>query len=431
MYNLKGFVRIQPLVNNSFGVISSLGELSTHAMTFTKERGEYEDIAYQDLTFISFSSKRSDTGVTSVPPAYVDNILNVINHTYQYCKTATSSLTLGDILNHLINSFASTIQNIEAGSLVNSPTVKLPEWISWSAPGLGQNRIKIWLSDAAFIRQYDEYEIIVVPPIDNLDDLFREPGITGTALDNRTPGKTMEIIQNLKNNHPETVIRAETYKFTNPLVSTYNRQITWHVIVYGSAGDNTDIIKNDIVNHCLNNSSFTGNDWRNIVPDLFRTTEFIMVPDWLKYAIPNRTVQAGIYSPITTAYNAYAEIRAQYPNYPEEHIKDNLQVFNHPYRSLSISCFGGDDNIDSKYKLSDVFPDYTIFGTSSPDFNRMSKKTQEWSYMLQELLIIAEDTEQQTILPSNVRKMNRNGKLYIARTYENVQYLVLAKSNLI
>lgn len=431
MYNLKGFVRIQPLVNNSFGVISSLGELSTNAMTFTKERGEYEDITYPDLTFISFSSKRSDTGVTSVPPSYIDNILNVINQAYQFCKTANTNLVLGDVLNHLINSFGSTIQNIEAGNLVNSPTVMLPEWISWSVPSLGQNFIKVWLSDAAFVRQYDEYEIIVVPPVDNLDDLFREPGTAGSAIDARTPSKTMEIIQNLKNTHPETVIRAETYNFTNPLVASYNRQITWHVIVYGSAGDNTDIIKNDIIAHCLNNSSFSSSDWRNIIPDLFRTTEFIMVPDWLNYAIPNRTVQAGIYSPIATAFTAYTKIRADYPNYPEDHIKNNLQVFNHPYRSINIACFGGEDNAQSKFKLSDVFSDYTIFGTSSPDFNRMSKKTQDWSYMLQELLIIAEDTDQQTILPSNVRKMIRNNKLYIARTYENVQYLILAKSNVV
>lgn len=431
MYNLKGFVRIKALTNNAYGVISTLGELSTYAMTFTKERGEYENSLYPELTFISFSSKRSDTGVTSVPPQYADQILNVINHAYNFSRNFSGVVTNGDILNHIINSFGNTIQSLEAGALVNSPLVKLPEWISWTAPGLGDNRIKIWLSDPAFVKQYDEYEIIVIPPVVNLDDLFRETARASIAIDEMTPTKVMESIQTLKNRHPETIIRAETFDFISPMNPNFKKSVTWHVIVYGGAGDNTDIIRNEIITHALNHSSFPSSNWRIVVPDLFRTTEFTILPDWLNYAIPNRTVQAGIYSPVVNMVESINNFKAKVSHVTVNHVDSYLQVFTHPYRSIALAIVGGEDNREGKFKFTDHYSDFVCVSSTSTDFSRMQRLTQEWSYKIQELIMIAENMSQYPDLPANVRKIIRNNNTYIASTINNVQFLVFAKSNLV
>lgn len=431
MYNLKGFVRIKALMNNAYGVISTLGELSTYAMTFTKERGEYENDLYPELTFISFSSKRTDTGVTTVPPQYADLILNVINHAYNYSKSFSGTITNGDILNHIINAFGNTVQSLEAGPLISSPLVKLPEWISWSAPGLGDNRIKIWLSDTAFVKQYDEYEILVFPPVVNLDDLFRDPSTASIAIDAMTPTKVMENIQTLKNRHPETIIRAETFDFISPMNPNFKKPVTWYVVIYGSAGDNTDIIRNEIITHALNNSSFPSTNWRIVVPDLFRTTEFTILPNWLSYAIPNRTVQAGIYSPIVNSVESVTDFKAKVPHVSPAHVDQNLQVFTHPYRSIALSIVGGEDNKESKFKITDYYPDFVCVSSTSTDFSRMQRLTQDWSYKLQELLMIAENMSQYPDLPANVRKMVRNNNTYVASTINNVQYLIFTKSNLV
>lgn len=430
MYNLKGFVKIKALLNNSVGVTSPLGELSTYALTYTKERGEYELAAYPELTLISFSSKNSNTGVTSVAPNYVDHTLNVINHIYQYSKNFVGTITNTEILNHIVNAFGNATQSMEVGTLVSSPGIRLPEWISWTNPSFGPNRIKIWLSDTAFVKQYDEYEVTILPPTTNLDDLFRESAVAAKALDAVTPSIIMESIQTLKNKHPDTVIRAETFTFTSPFNENYKRDITWYAIIHGGAGDNTDIIRNEIITHCLNNSSFQTNDWKNLVPDLFRATEFILLPSWLNYAIPNRTIQTGIYSPFTTLVTMFNEFKAKITFIDNAHIDAHLQVFVHPYRSLSIAAIGNVDNRESKFRLTDYFPDFITVGTSSTDYNRMNRTTQEWTYQLQELLIIAENLNDYPDLPSNVRKVTRANQTFIAKTIDNVQYLVYAKTNM-
>lgn len=430
MYNLKGFVKIRELLNNSGGVISPLGELSTFALTYTKERGEYENSLYPGLTLVSFSSKQTNTGTVSVAPNYVDHVLNVINSIYQYSKTFVGTVTNTEILNHIVNIFGNSTQGMEVGTLVSATSVKLPEWISWTNPSMGPNRFKIWLSDIAFVKQYDEYDITILPPTENLDDLFRESSVAARALEALTPMRIMESIQTLKNKNPETVIRAETFSFTSPLNENYKRDITWYAIVHGGAGDNTDIIRNEIITHALNNSSFDTNQWKAIVPDLFRATEFILVPSWLNYAIPNRTVQTGIYSPVSTIVQVVNEFKAKIPFIVSTHIDSHLQLLVHPYRSLSIACVGNVDNKESKFKITDHFPDFISVGTTSTDYNRMTKATQEWTYQLQELLIIAENLNAYPDLPANVRKVTRANQIFLAKTINSIQYLIYAKANL-
>lgn len=433
MYSLKGFVKIKSLINNSLGAMSPVGELSTYAMTFTRAIGEYEIPDYQDLTYISMSSKRSDLGEIAVEPNHAKHILDVANNVVSFAKNSTGTILLSDLLNNLFNSF-NTIQELTSGPLVNANGIRLPEYLTWRAPSLGDNRIKIWFSNEAFIRQYDEYEIMVIPPVANLNDLFADVAKSLAAIEDRTPTKVMELIQTAKGRYPETVIRAETVKFTNPNNSALQKDIVFHVIIYGAAGDNVDLIKQAIIDYCMDarNSSYTNLTnvkWRDIVPDLFKATEFILVPQWDKYAIPNRTVQAGIYSNIVSPKGILDQIKQKFNTYLPTFIDTNLQVFTHPYRSISIAAFGGIDNIGSKFKITDIFPDYSIFSTGTQDFSRLSKKTQEWSYILEEMIILAENMATNSELPPNTRITIRQNQRFIARTYDGIQYLMATKDN--
>lgn len=428
MYTLKGFVRIKDLTNNSFGVTSLLGEMSTQSMTFSKERGEYEETTAPNLTLITLSSKDSTSGTVTVSPIYAQHVLSVANTAYNFSKNSTNnSLSVNDILNNLMMAFPGVIADVEAGPMVSTPTLKLPEYISWTNTQIGGNKLKIWFSDAALQKQYDEYEVYIVPPVVNLDDLFREIAVAGAAIDEKTASSVMEEIRTLKGNHPETVIRAETFTFTNPITTSFKRNITWYAVVYGPAGDNTDVIRNEIIAHCLNNSSFDTARWKAIVPDLFRRTEFTLFPRWDRFAIPNRTTQAGIYSPINTLNGLTNAIKAALPTMLPTHIDNQLQIFTHYYKSLSIMSIGGEDNKDSLFKISDYYPDFTIFGTSSTDFGRMAKKTQQFSTMLQELLMVADNINEYVTLPPDVRKMVRGNNLFVAKIYDGVQYLVCVK----
>jgi hypothetical protein len=45
----------------------------------------------------------------------------------------------------------------------------IPEWISWKSLSHPDTDIRIWMVDQAFQFQYPDYEIVVIPPVDDLD----------------------------------------------------------------------------------------------------------------------------------------------------------------------------------------------------------------------------------------------------------------------
>jgi len=86
-------------------------------------------------------------------------------------------------------------------------------------------------------------------------------------------------------------------------------------------------------------------------------------------------------------------------------------------------------NPDGKRKITDLFPDYIPIPTSSIDFNRMQVRTRDWLILLETVLMIAETANEFTSVPTNLRRIKRGDTLYISALYNNINYLVAAKSN--
>ena len=183
--------------------------------------------------------------------------------------------------------------------------------------------------------------------------------------------------------------------------------------------------------YILANSTHTRNEWTQILPDIFKRTEYVLAPHWNQYAVPNRTLQAGVYSPTVKATDIVAILQAVIPSYSLTHVQNHASVFGHNYNSLAISAIGGIDNRDSLYEFVQVFPDYIDVGSNAVDFNRMSPETQQFSTFLSEMLIIAETMNQFTELPNGYTKLIRDNIVFIVRTYMNIQFLVVANPSVV
>lgn len=427
-YLLNGFVKIKPKINNAVGIISPVGELSTFSQTFTKELAEFEDTQWPDVVFVSMKSL-GPAGPIPVQRAYADHVLAMAQQVFEFCDNFVGQLTILDVANNLMASYQGQISNLTVGSLVTGSGITVPEWISWSNINLPTNNIKIWFSDPALRRQYSDYSIVVVPPIDNIDDFFATTAQVKAALAGRTASRTAELVQEAKNGHPETVYRVDDFEFASITTPEYKPKVSWSTLIYGSAGDNNDLVKAAIRDYCLANSSRPLTDWAVIFPDIFKTTEFLVVPFWNKIAIPNKTSQVGMFSPVIGPAEALTQVKSLYDAGLGTHIETHLQILGHNYRSVTLGIFGGLANKNNKFKITDYYPDYINVGTNSPDFNRMEKTTQDWSYMLSQLLVIAENPDSYPDLPANMKKMTRAGVNYITRTIDNILYMVVTKAS--
>ena len=427
-YALQGFSKIKPKINNSLGVISPIGELSTYSTTFTKDLAEHENAQWPDITFVSFSSTDSDAGKQMVPTNFADITIEVSQYLYAYCISFQGIISRLDIANYLNTTFTGRIANIAVGDLITGAGMTICEWVSFSVVGAQTNTVRTWFADSAFSRQYENYEIIVIPPIENLDDFFKPVDAVKVALAERTPTRTMELIDLAKNKHPETLIRGDEFTYTPSSNPEYRPRVSFMTIHYGVAGDSNDLTKNAIKDYLVNNSNYTAQQWSTIFPDIFKTTEFIVLPRWDLVAIPNKTNQTGLNSPMVNPTELSNLLYAFYPNIERAHIDQYVRITTHTYMSVSSAIFGGTDNRDDKFTITDYYPDYVCVGTNSPDFNRMSRKTQEWALMINQLLMIAENPDKYSTLPNRIKKLKRGNITYITQVMDNILYMVAVKA---
>lgn len=430
MYQLKGFIGIKDLIDNTVGVVSPFGELSLWSQTYTKDRGEYENPAIPGFRLSSIYSLNTTIGKVTLDTNLANRVLVFAKWVYDYFSLQEQPISRTVFATDALSVFGVELEDFNFGEFITDGDITLPEWLTWKNQNFPTNEIKIWFSDNAFSEQFEETEIITIPPLVNLDDFFLSPTNIKTIIERRTFTETMDLIQLAKNKNPETIIRTEMYSYNNPLYPGLVFPTNWSILIYGKAGDNPDTIKDAIIDYILANSNHTREQWTAILPDLFKRTEFMIMPIWYRYAIPNKTVQAGIYSPVIKPQIDTVITKAIIREYDPAHITANITFFNNQYKSLSISCIGGIDNRNSTLNITDYFSDYINVSTGSLDFNRMDVNTQNWALLLEEMIMVAETMTYFSTIPAKMRRVKRGGFIFISTNYQNVQYLVSAKMNL-
>lgn len=436
MYASKSFCNIKPLISNTPGVNAPAGEISPTSRTFSREIGYYSDPTKPDYSIINLScvsnevqgSNGASTKVV-MNGGLVNQAVALVDFVYQKAITTSGQIFSDDLLTQLVQ-FGATLHAVSITiGLVEAHNGKwLPEWIKWSSDDITEeNEHQIWLVDASLQSQYSDYEIVVVPPLDNLDLFFTTGANVISLISAITVPQTMDRIQLARAANPETILRSDDYDYINAQDSSITIAVNWPVLIYGPAGNNIDAIKEALIDYILSHSTHPRTDWIRIFPDIFKRTEFLMAPGWQYYAIPNAQMKEGVYSPIANPAEAVAYMKQVASEYPPAHVEAHTSILGFPYRSLSIVACGGTENRDNKFEISDVFPDYINVSTSSNEFNRMSTQTQLWVSMLEALIIQAEKMTETTTMPQGMMKLKRANILYAVKTYQNIQYLVASK----
>lgn len=427
---IQGFVTISKFVNNTPGQTALIGELSTWSRTYSKEKGEYTDGGVPGYVLTTFKVVDPDSGMmTNLTDSEAKEALEIVKEVELYGERNTRPYDPVDFRNSIRANFYGRIAGLEIGQFVDNGELAVPEFMSWTSTANGGNVVKIWLTDAAFSDQYTDYSITVIPPVVNVDTLVGEFSVAKREVESRTIAQMGDIIQAEKLEHPETYVRIYTFELHNKHDTRQKIETHWPVLIYGKSGDTIDAAKDAITEYIRMNSTAPDQVWELVLPELFKRTEFVFIPRWDKLAVPNLTEIAGLYSSMLNAVECVEFARDNIPFYNTTFTEQNTSVMAYPYKQVLMLVVNGEKNISTKKTIQSLYPDYIPVASTSPDFSRMQKKTRDWVLFLDDLVIVAEVATVLTTLPKNMRRTIRNGKLFISAVFDEVNYMVAAKSN--
>lgn len=428
---IKGFVTDSAFISNVAGTVSSVFEISDKGLTYSKDKTYYSIPTSPNNDLIVFKSYDNVSGDRYLlENSLVSTIMAICQLIKDYPSYNLYPYNKIDYKDHVQATIGSEIVNVALGDFESHGGVYYPKWFSFSTTDVDVKNVKIYLSNTEFLNNYDEYEILVIPPLANTTDFngYYAPAIT--LLDAVTYESFNDRIELAKTDFPNTYTKVLEFEFHNKDNITVSRKTYWGVVIYGEAGNDIDLIKDAIEAYVLSNSANIRTHWEIIFPDIFRRTEFMLLPMWHKVAIHNLTDLSNLYASMLSIKEMKDFVFTEYNDiYTEMFIYNNLVIFPYDYKAISIAAMPGTLNLTDRDQLFEIFDDYLPISTSSMDFMRMKVLTRDWCIKLEQALLLAETNDIYASVPSGFRKVIRGTRHYVGFYYNNINYLVAYSYN--
>lgn len=428
----KAFAHIGALSDNAPGVVAPVGELSKLSLTFVKENTLHVSADFPEETLVGFSYKEDDV-VKPVPAQTAYESLKAVNWVYIQAKLGSFTEIKDVFQQKFITQFGDTFDFIDSGRMIQFQSYWAPEYIIIAPKDKSISESwRIWFADDSFFNEYDEFEIVPVVPLIPLDQFFNDYDTVKGLIDNLQQSDLFARIQTARGIYPETYQRSDVFTWQQADNHALKIDTDWVTLVYGAAGNNLDAVKEALRDYILapGNSTHTRDEWAEIFPDIFTSTEFIITPLWQLPAIPGGDRQTGTFSGITQhkIARALCYLTCKGVKYNNAHIDEVISSVPSQYRSLMLAVVGGPENREGIDVLNEVFPDFMNVPTTHIDFGMMSETTRVWiNTILDPMLMHAEEMTVNSGVPAGFNRVIRDGVVYLAKSYKKFLYLVVTQ----
>lgn len=435
MLIFKGFAFNSGYINNTPGVVSAFGELSANSLTYTKEQGIYINRALSQAVGIRSFNCTVDDSAIALPTTEADSLIKIAAEVYDYAAlNAGRALTNEDHRVNLVTKHSAIVDQLSVGPVIGDDGIYVPQFLAFKIRNLtgssADNHVTLWFSDESFQIRYPDSEIVIVPPIERLDDFFK-PGVQVEAfLAELTMSAMVAKMQRMRDKNPMTFIRTDSFDYHDPANASRIIPVDWGTLIYGVAGNNIDSIKEALEDFILSNSQRTRDEWAVIFPEIFRKNEFVIVPIWNAIAIDQQLHSEGMYSQQLGLKKALEYLVRSVSYYPRTHVEAHGQVSGYPHKSVGIVSIGHFENANGKFALVDIYRDWINTNTNQ-DFNRMEPDTRTWQLKLANAVAHAEVFDETMVVPLDLMKVKRGDKLYLTFSENKINYLVQCKSSVL
>lgn len=426
MQNVIGFTTIDSLIDNTVDTTSVLGELSGEARSYSTDITTYRHDTNKEFTFHCFKRMDEDGKIVDIEPAILTDILAVSNWLFTAGKDGTITNDKEIFLNNFQREFPSIGDTYDCGEIRAASTYYLPEWVSFKQ---GNTRdVRIYLSDPVFRLIYGPYKLRVISPTTSLDDLHLDQETVQRIVSGRSLGEWTRLINETKADNPFTTTHVESLLWHDKTDDRKTVKTDFMLLQYGPRAQDPENIRQAIIDYIIANSKFGEVDWQPIYPDLFDPTIIRLIPMWDNIAIPDRTITEGRYSAVVKFHTDVTRIKGL-TEFTLDHCLTTGETVPTRFECLAMVSIGSPKNKKGMDNFYNIFPDYLPVAMEGPDWNSMSLQTQAGAELIGRMLMIGEKFRVGDPLPSDIKTMIREGRIYLVSKYLDASFQVITKES--
>lgn len=418
--------------------VADFGEFSTYAQTFTRDIRNYAISAQPDVEL--FVLKCIDELESRATPSATFRSTLLAFGQWIFNQHVTAAIPENRNKSAFILSISSQfpqMSGISIGEITESSSTAgrfCPDYVQFKlADGINQYQVTLWFSDKYFRTQYDEYEIFIIPPVENIAGLVNSKTNVETLMRTQSQSWAITRIQEISGTLPHTALLPFELTWHDP--NDFNAVLTtvWTAVIYGAAGFDVEAVKDKIREYIADNSTYQ--NWNTIYPALYAETEFVFIPMWDQLALQANAMQVGIYSSMikvatltdytkTFLPSGYSQSGTDIDTYLKGHLFSGVAS----YRSLAFTCLGNPNNKDDLTDIQDLFPDVNFaLDSLSNDYGRMTVETQDLCTKFNAALDVAREFNPNDALEIGYSRMVRRGMYFLSFTYMDFNYVILTK----
>lgn len=262
--------------------------------------------------------------------------------------------------------------------------MSLPEYFELEVSFTTRYKFKIWLSRAAFLEDYPLFTIIqVVLPCDHTYIL--NPAKWANAID-ALVNSTSFSFPNI-NKDVSTKDNSGLYAYkTRYVVSSQSTVLLPFGILYKGALPSTMEMRKAIREELLGYGTAPQSKWESLLPDLFVTCEFFLLPIWDNTTVrPDKTLYPSIV-PFKKLTGLFQKL---FPAYEETFIKDKQEILVVAQSEIFLAAMPSELNEDNQFSILELHPTYQNHTAIDPAFAYQEDKTKEFNKLLNRCLAIA------------------------------------------
>jgi len=420
-YKIRAFCTINKLLDRVSGKTSPIGELSRRSRTFSTHQIELASRQYDSIGVTVFSC--AVEGVENdIPEVTSTDMLSTLD---DFIINASSG---GNYLN-IISARNPGLTNISTGPVIVADGAEYPAWVAWTHNAGGAvSDVKVWLADSYFSSEYGGYEIRVVPPIADINDLKQSYSTVSTIASQVSYEDRVNAQQDTAGNDPMTAAKTMNLKWIDPNTSR-SMMLTWLLVCFGEQALDPQKQLDAIRTYVLRRTGETPAYWQSRIPDIIIQDSITIIPAWDCEAIRSSGPTPYAYSPMVNPFNFREKaLNVRYPAVIDPDVDVDTTVA--MYKSIAFLTFP--DGTGANTPFRELYPDYANIRVNDSNLSKLKTPTIDAIRMIEEGLRLAETVRVVgNIMPlTQGMELMQDGELaYIAYITNGVKHRIMLRES--